>query len=219
VSEEKLNYEKYVKELESLGAHKVIHKVQNYEEYSKNWMNTIKPFHMNFQLSKTPILILGKKSMWHGIKEAFDMIPDPSQYDYVVRSRTDNLFGADIVLGSTVQIGSQRIKYQNSTPIENPHIQEVLRFFNLPIPTSNLSVIIPYRSHDDNKYMDDMWFIGTPEVMKIITRTYDKLDYYIDKLLPLNRPGVDSETIITAEILSNNIHINYFEKLPALAKA
>jgi hypothetical protein len=55
--------------------------------------------------------------------------------------------------------------------------------------------------------------------MKIITRTYDKLDYYIDKLLPLNRPGVDSETIITAEILSNNIHINYFEKLPALAKA
>jgi len=219
LNETKIDYTKYVQELESLGARKVFHKVENYEEYSTNCIKTIKPFRLNFQMYKTPIILLNRKSMWYSIKQAFDMIPNPSDYDYIIRSRTDNLFAADIVLSPTIKVGSQTVKIQNSTPLQNPHIREVIRFFEIAAPSSDSSIIIPYREHDSNKYIDDMWFMGTPDVMKKVTRIYDKLDYYIDKLLPLNRPGVENETILTAEILSNNIHINYFQKLPALAKA
>ena len=214
----KLEYDAYVKELESLGAHQVIHKVQNYDEHSKTWMGQIRPFHMNFGLAKTPYTIIAKKSMWHGVKEAFDMIPDPNKYDYIIRSRTDNVFAEDIKIGPTVHIGPQRISFHNKTPLENPHIRDVMGLFQIPVPTSDRSIMLPWRKHDANKYIDDMWFVGPPDVMKDVTRIYDELDRYIDKLLPMNFPGVESETIIVAQILSNNIHINYFEKLPSLAK-
>lgn len=219
LNEKKLDYDAYVKELESLGAHEIFHKVQSYDDFSKIWIKNIKPFNINFGFAKTPYLILSKMGMWHGIKEAFDMIPDPSQYDYIIRSRTDNLFAEDIRIGPVVCVGPQRIPFQNSTPLENPHIQNVMRFFEIPVPTSDASVMLPWRKHDQNNYIDDMWFVGSPDVMRAVTRVYDKLEYYIDKLLPLNYPGIDSETILVAHVLSNNIHINYFEKLPALAKA
>ena len=219
LNEKKMDYEKYVKELESLGALTVIHKVQSYDTYSKMWMKLIKPFQMNFGLAKTPYTVLAKMSMWHGVKEAFDMIPDPSQYDYIIRSRTDNLFAEDIRIGPIVQVGPQQVPFQGSTPIENPHIQEVMRLFEIPVPTSNVSIVLPWRKHDANKYIDDMWFTGPPDVMKTVTRVYDNIEYYVDKLLPLGYPGIESETILVAQILSNNIHINYFEKLPSLSKA
>lgn len=219
LNETMLDYEAYVKELESMGAHKVVHKVQSYEAFSKAWIQLIKPFHMNFGLAKTPYTILAKMSMWHGVKEVFDMIPDPGQYDYIIRSRTDNLFAEDIRIGPVVHVGPQKIPFQNSTPLENPHIRDVMRLFDIPVPTSHAAIILPWRKHDQNNYIDDMWFVGPPDAMRTATRVYDKIEYYIDKLLPLNYPGIESETILVAQILSNNIHINYFEKLPGLAKA
>jgi len=218
LNETKLDYSRYVRELESLGANTVTHKVYNYEEYSKKWMSSIPPFQPNFYLSKTPIRIIGILSQMFGVREAFDMIKNPDTYDYIIRTRTDNLFAEDIVIGPVVHVGPQRIKFQNSTPLENPHIQEVLHLFNLKPPTSEMSVMIPWRPHDDNKYMDDMFIIGSPDVMKIITRMYDNSEHIINIIFPYSHPGISGEIVLVSHILSNNIHINIFEKLPALSK-
>jgi hypothetical protein len=218
LSDKKVDHEKYIHELQSLGVRSVTLSIRNFEEYSKEIMSTLKPFTINFNLSKTPYTLVSLKSKTYLIKETWNLIPDPYTYDYIVRIRTDDFFAEDFVLEKDIlKVGKQVISFKNSGNVDNPHIQMVLNMFRLSKPTSEFSIIAPWRKHDQNNYLDEEFFIGKPKEVAVAMKIYDKIDYYIDNLLPLNFPGVEGETVFVAEMLANNININYFEKLPALS--
>ena len=218
LDQKKIDYEKYISDFESLGAARINHQFKSFDLHSEFWMKNLKP--RTWQLGKTRHQAISKTSMWYGIQEAYNMIPNPEEYDFIVRTRTDNMFADDVIIEPQQdRVGPQLIPFQNMTPVGNPHIQKVMHLCKIPdVAGGGSSVVLPIRTHDANQYMDDMFAIGRPHAMQVYCGAYKRINEFFDIFWPWPYDPIESESIMVGTLMSSGVHINPFVKLPALYK-
>jgi hypothetical protein len=188
--------------IENLVATKI--KIDSYDECSKLFDTNDRVY----SRTKSRHQSICKKSMWWSVREAWKLIDDPASYDIIVRTRLDNRWGRKLDLFNS-----------GSTCKDNEHFRKIRFYFpDIKFPTvSEKTVFLPWRSHDKNQYLDDMFAWGDPASMAIYCSVWDRIENLFDMVWPLPDP-LENETIMALHLLANNVKLMTFEKLPTLFK-
>jgi hypothetical protein len=217
IKNDPLNYDEYTKFLETLGASNVFSKKMCYMDEATgmlNFINQNKPWTKQNNISRH----LWLRSVHYGIKQAFGMIEDPSTYDFVVRTRTGINYGHEILFEpDAVTFGSTRLSVHQSGTWDNPHIN-IARQVVGRHESGTGCLFLPFRDHDDNKYIDDHFAIGRPESMKVYASFYDCAERLFDILWYWPHISFNNETGLLLHLVENNVKLVTFPKVPLIQR-
>ena len=185
----------------------------NYSVLASDWAASLETQNWNYTHGKTKHQVLSKLGMWHGIQSSFRMIPDPSKYDFIIRTRPDIEFTSGPILfraDSTLAISDSvyHLCKPTARPENSPssHVRAISTRLGVSDGFFLTNIMVPLREYG---YVDDMFAIGQPPAMSVYAEVFDTLFEVLQVMFGWSEP-LESESIVVYQALRNHINLVLF---------
>lgn len=203
-------------ELAGVAPHALNIRYRNYESFAREWLADL-PGGFAFGRGKDEHTILRARGMWSGMQDVYELIPEPSQYDFMIRSRFDICFTAPIrlqikrgLLGRrrSAWIGMLEYSLESRVTTRSEHI-DMIRIQARKLPESTSTLLVPMR---EGRYTDDWFAIGTPESMARHMTTFSRLDDYFRAMAAWPKP-FENESLTVLNAVEGGVAVRTFPKI------
>ena len=185
-----------------------------YEDKARDWL-VAEPEDPDEVRGKDRHTVLRISGMWFGIDDGFDMIQNPKDYDFIVRTRFDIIFEEPVVMSrpgnflrrrKVVTIGDRAYDLAAAEP-DNEHIERV-RTRTGATPQPRHAMLVPLR---ENGYIDDWFAVGGPEAMSRHMSVFRRLGEYLAPMREWPEP-FESESITVLNAMTGGVRLLRFPK-------